>query len=41
MIMKWLESFKEERLLKKQEEQELIDLYEAVVLRFYSGPDCS
>ena len=39
--MKLLESLKEERLMKKQEEQEFIDLYEEIIRRFYIGPGFS
>jgi len=39
--VKWLESLKEERLMKKQEDQELLDLYEEMIWRFYLGPDDS
>jgi hypothetical protein len=39
--MKWLESMKEERLRKKEEDQELLDLYEEIIRRFYIGPGFS
>jgi len=39
MGMKWLESWKEERMRKKEEDHELVELYEEVVRRFYIGPD--
>jgi len=39
--MKLLESLKEERLMKKQDEQELLDLYEEIIRRFYIGPGFS
>jgi len=38
-IMKQPESCKEERLKKKQEEQEPLDLYEEMIRRLYLGPD--
>jgi hypothetical protein len=38
MGMKWLESWKEERMRKKEEDHELVELYEEVVRRFYFGP---
>jgi hypothetical protein len=37
--MTWLESLKEERLRKKEEDQELVDLYEEVIRRYFMGPD--
>jgi|GEM_PF-6648898 len=37
--MKWMESFREERLRKKEEDQEFLDLYEEVIRVFYIGPD--
>ena len=39
--MKWLESWKEERLRKKEEEQEAqesFDFYEEIVRRYYKEP---
>jgi hypothetical protein len=38
MNMKWLESWKEERARRKEEECELVELYEEVVRRFYIEP---
>jgi len=38
IYLKWLEIYKEERLRKKQEEQELLDLYEEIIRRFHMGP---
>lgn len=38
-IMKQSESCKEERLKKKQEEQEPLDLYEEMIRRLYLGSD--
>jgi len=38
MGMKWLESWKEERMRKKEEDRELVEFYEEVVRRFYLGP---
>jgi hypothetical protein len=37
--MRWLESFREERLRKKEEDQEYLDLYEEIIREFYMGPD--
>lgn len=37
--MTWLETFKEERLRKKIEDQESVDFYEEVIRRYYMGPD--
>jgi hypothetical protein len=36
--VKWLDSLREERI-KKKEEQELLDMYEEIVRRYYIGPD--
>ena len=39
--MKWLESWKEDRLRKKEDEeetQELLDLYEEIIRRYYTEP---
>jgi len=37
--MRWLDSLKEEHLRKKEEDQEMIDLFEEIIREFYIGPD--
>jgi hypothetical protein len=37
-MVRWLDSLKEDRLRKK-EEQELVNLYEGMIRRFCIGPD--
>lgn len=37
--MKWLESLREENSRKKEEDQELLELYEEIIREFYLGPD--
>jgi hypothetical protein len=38
ILVKWLDSLREEWLRKKEEDEELVDLYEEVIRRFYIGP---
>jgi hypothetical protein len=35
--MRWLDSFKEEHIRKKEENQEMIDLFEEIIREFYIG----
>lgn len=38
-MMKWLESWKEERLRKQQCEQESIELYEEIIRQYFIVPE--
>ena len=38
IVVKWWDSLREEWLRKKEEDEELVDLYEEVIRRFYIGP---
>jgi hypothetical protein len=37
--MKWLDSLKEDLSRKKEEDQELLDLFEEIIREFYLGTD--
>jgi hypothetical protein len=38
IILKWFGTLKDEMLLQRQDEQELLDMYEEMILRFFVGP---